>query len=157
MACETLPYLLLDVRGGRGLAVDGEAADEPFPQRAGEEVDEGRRKCCPARDLHPTGRGIDLRYARPSWLDSAGAPMFTHYEQLGNDSRAILVRKAFLQNFLMEHDLELIVWHWYERMQLRDDYHQGQHPYVESSVIARLGADMKIRQGTPQRTERDLE
>ncbi len=83
--------------------------------------------------------------------------MFTHYEQLGNDSRAILVRKAFLQNFLMEHDLELIVWHWYERMQLRDDYHQGQHPYVESSVIARLGADMKIRQGTPQRTERDLE
>jgi hypothetical protein len=53
------------------------------------------------------------------------------------------VRKSFLQNFLMEHNLELIVWHWYERMQLRDDYHKGQHLYVESSVM-RLGADMKI-------------
>ncbi|WP_439812347.1 hypothetical protein [Streptomyces sp. P9-2] len=101
--------------------------------------------------------GLTFDMRGPSWLDSAGAPMFTHYEQLGNDSRAILVRKSFLQNFLMERDLELIVWHWYERMQLRDDYHQGQHPYVESSVIARLGADMKIRHGTPQRTERDLE
>ncbi|MFJ8540071.1 hypothetical protein [Streptomyces sp. NPDC093591] len=93
----------------------------------------------------------------PGWLDTAGAPVFPHYEEPGDESRALLVRKTFLQNFLVEHSLELVVWHWYERMQLRDDYHQGKHPYVESSVIARLGADMKIGQGTPQRAERDLE
>ncbi|MFF8444117.1 hypothetical protein ACF07U_25025 [Streptomyces californicus] len=101
--------------------------------------------------------GLTFDMRGPSWLDTVGAPMFTYYEEPEDASRALLVRKPFLQKFLVEHNLELVVWHWYERMQLRDDYHQGQHPYVESNVIARLGADMNVRQGTPQRTERDLE
>lgn len=35
-------YLVPDVGGGRGVAVDGEAADEPVVQVTGEELDEGR-------------------------------------------------------------------------------------------------------------------
>lgn len=67
------------------------------------------------------------------------------------------MRKSFLRDFLVEHKLELIVLHWYQRMQLRDDYYRGKHPFVESSIGARLTAGMKIYQGAPRRTERDLD
>ncbi|HEX8869748.1 MAG TPA: hypothetical protein VF821_29075, partial [Lentzea sp.] len=93
----------------------------------------------------------------PSWLDASGAPVFTHYEESGDDSRALLVRRSFLQKFLAEHKLELIVLHWYERMELREHYYEGKHPYVESRTDARLTAAMKIYQRPPRRTQRDLD
>ncbi|MGH3766387.1 MAG: hypothetical protein ACRDTX_14765 [Pseudonocardiaceae bacterium] len=101
--------------------------------------------------------GLTFDMRGPSWLDATGAPIFTYYEEAGNDSRTFLVRKSFLRDFLVEHKLELIVLHWYQRMQLRDDYHRGKHPYVESSIDARLTAGMKIYQGAPRRTERGLD
>jgi len=100
--------------------------------------------------------GLTFDMRGPGWLDATGAPIFTYYEEAGSDSRALLVRKSFLRDFLVEHKLELIVLHWFERMQLHDD-HRGMHPFVESSVDARLTAGMTILQGTPRRTERDLD
>ncbi|ARF75931.1 hypothetical protein B7C62_29435 [Kitasatospora albolonga] len=92
----------------------------------------------------------------PSWLDAAGVPVFTYYEEPGDNSRAFLTRKSFLRDFLAQHGLELVVWHWYERMRVRSDDHRGSHPYVESSLVARLTADMQIHPGPPRRVERDL-
>ncbi|MFA1546104.1 hypothetical protein [Actinomadura chokoriensis] len=91
----------------------------------------------------------------PSWLDAEGAPVFTYYEERGNDSRALLVRASFLREFLAEHKLELIVLHGFERMRLSDD-HSGKHPFVESSVNARLTAELVLHLGKPRRTTRDL-
>lgn len=90
----------------------------------------------------------------PSWLDASGAPVFTYYEEAGNDSYALLVKASFLRAFLAGHKLELIMLHWFDRMQLSDDF-RGEHPYVESSIEARLTADLAIRQGAPRRTERN--
>lgn len=100
--------------------------------------------------------GLTFDMRGPSWLDAAGAPVFTYYKEAGNDSRALLARKSFVQEFLADQKLELIVLHWYQRMQLNDD-HRGKHPFVESSVDARLTASMTIRQSAPRRTERDLD
>jgi hypothetical protein len=101
--------------------------------------------------------GLTFDMRGPSWLDATGAPIFTYYEKPGDNSRALLVKKPFFRDFLVEHQLELIVLHWYERMQLRNDYHRGKHPFIESSTDARLTATMKIYQGAPRRTERDLD
>jgi hypothetical protein len=92
-----------------------------------------------------SGLTFDLR--GPSWLDATGTPIFTYYEEVGNDSRALL-RKSFLRDFLVEHKLELIVLHWYERMQLRNDYYRGKHPFVESSIDGR-------HEDLPRHTETD--
>lgn len=92
----------------------------------------------------------------PSWLDESGIAVFANYKNTQDDSRALLVRKTFLQAFLKEHKLELIAFHWFERMQIKDDY-SGENPYVEMSVSARLTASLAVHQGTPRRTERDLE
>jgi hypothetical protein len=99
--------------------------------------------------------GLTFDMRGPSWLDATGAPVFTYYEEEGNESRALLVRASFLRDLLAEHKLELIVVHWFERMQLSDD-HSDEHPFVESSVAARLTAELAIREGKPRRRERDL-
>jgi hypothetical protein len=59
-------------------------------------------------------------------------------------------------NFLAARKFELIVLHWFERMKLSDDY-GGEDPYVDSSVVARLGKELVIREGHRKRTERDPE
>ncbi|MER5261548.1 hypothetical protein ABTZ99_05615 [Actinosynnema sp. NPDC002837] len=100
--------------------------------------------------------GLTFDMRGPSWLDAEGAPVFTYYEQGENDSRALLARASYLREFLAEDKLELIVLHWFERMELSGD-HRGKHPFVESSVDALLTSDLVILEGTPRREERDLD
>jgi hypothetical protein len=91
----------------------------------------------------------------PSWLDETGAPIFTYYEESGNESRALLVRTSFLREFLAAQQLDLIVWHWFRRIELSNDW-SGKHPMVESSVDAWLRSNLAISEGEPRRTEHDL-
>ncbi|MET4095818.1 hypothetical protein [Arthrobacter sp. UYCu712] len=99
--------------------------------------------------------GLTFDMRGPSWLNAAGIPVFTYYEEEGNNSHALLVRASFLRNFLTTHKLALIVLHWFDRMELKED-HSGSHPYAESRIHARMSADLKIFEGTPRRSGRDL-
>ncbi len=91
----------------------------------------------------------------PSWLDSAGTPIFTYYEQAGSGSHALLVKKSFLQDFLAEHKLEIVALRWFERMEIKNNYN-GNNPYIEANATARLSSALTILQEVVDRTERDL-
>ncbi len=99
------------------------------------------------------GLSFDMR--GPSWLNADGTPVFTFYEEDGNASRALLVRATFLREFLAAQKLELVVLHWFQRMEL-SERHDGKHPQVQSAVEARLGSDLTIYAGEPRREEHDL-
>jgi hypothetical protein len=99
--------------------------------------------------------GLTFDMRGPSWLDSKGTPVFTYYEKDGSESSALLVRSSFLQKYLAEHELELIVFHWFHRMELGGGHH-GPHPEVSSSGEVRLTAELELREGPPRRTKRDL-
>ncbi|MFC4109999.1 hypothetical protein ACFOX0_29255 [Micromonospora zhanjiangensis] len=100
-----------------------------------------------------TGLSFDMR--GPSWLDADGSPIFAHHSQPGDDSRALLVRASYLRDYLAERQLELVVLHWFERMELTGS-HDGPFPSVSVSVAARMGADLALHEGPPRRDERDL-
>lgn len=99
------------------------------------------------------GLSFDMR--GPSWLDANGTPVFTYYEEPGDTSRALLVRADFLREFLTARKLELVVLHWFQRLELSDQ-RGGKHPQVQSSVEARLGPDLTVHEGKPRRQEHDL-
>ncbi|WP_409186516.1 hypothetical protein F9C11_20695 [Amycolatopsis sp. VS8301801F10] len=99
--------------------------------------------------------GLTFDVRGPSWQDAASTPVFTYYEEEGNDSHALLVRASFLRKFLAENELEFIVLHWFERMKLGDDL-SSEHPCVESRVDAWLTADLALHEGKPNRMERGL-
>ena len=99
------------------------------------------------------GLSFDMR--GPSWLDDDGTPVFTYYEEPGNESRALLVRAAFLQEFLAAQKLELVALHWFERMELSDK-RDGKHPQVQVNTNARLASDLTIHADTQERSECDL-
>jgi hypothetical protein len=96
------------------------------------------------------GLSFDMR--GPSWLDTDGKPVFSYYEDPGNASRTLLVRADFLRAFLQEHKLELVVLHWFERIELNDRY-DGQHPRVYVTTNARLTAGLRLHTETPERNE----
>jgi hypothetical protein len=99
------------------------------------------------------GLSFDMR--GPSWLPADGTPVFTYYEEPGTTSRALLVKATFLREFLEAHELQLVVLHWFRRWEL-SERHGDKHPQVESSVEARLGSDLAVREGKPRREEHDL-
>jgi hypothetical protein len=99
------------------------------------------------------GLSFDMR--GPSWRDADGNPVFTYYQEPGNESRALLVRAAFLREFLTAHKLELVALHWFERMEL-SDRHDGKHPQIDATTNARLASDLSIHADKPIRTERDF-
>jgi hypothetical protein len=91
----------------------------------------------------------------PSWLSADGTPMFTYYEEVGNASRALLVKATFLREFLAAHQLALVVLHWFERTELNDRYN-GKHPQVYVTTNAMLASNLKLSANKQLRTERDL-
>jgi len=91
----------------------------------------------------------------PSWLGDDGTPVFAYSEEPGSDSRALLVQAAFLGEFPAAQRLELLVLHWFRRMELSDSY-GGSHPQVESAIEARVNANLIIRTGKARRREHDL-
>jgi hypothetical protein len=99
------------------------------------------------------GLSFDMR--GPSWLHADGTPVFTYYEEPGNTSRALLVKATFLRKFLEANKLELVVLHWFQRLELTER-HGDKHPQIQSSVEARLGPDLSVKTGKPRREEHDL-
>lgn len=68
-----------------------------------------------------------------------------------------MIRASYLREFLAERDLELVVLHTFERMELKDDYHHdGPFPSINASVDARLGSDLTVHTGRTRREERDV-
>ena len=60
-----------------------------------------------------------------------------------------------MREFLAAQKLELIVLHWFRRIELTSDWN-GEHPMAESSIDAWLAPDLTIREGEPRRTEHHL-
>ena len=99
------------------------------------------------------GLSFDMR--GPSWLNADRAPVFSYYEEPGNESRALLVRADFLEEFLAVQKLELVALQWFERMELSDTYDR-KHPQVHSATEARVSANLTIHTGKARRREHDL-
>jgi hypothetical protein len=117
-------------------------------------IGESASTVLPSSFLQQTaGLSFDMR--GPSWLDADGTPVFTYYEESGNASWALLVRATFLREFLTTHKLELMVLHWFQRMEL-SERRGDKHPQVQSAIEARLGSDLAIHEGKRRREERDL-
>ena len=95
--------------------------------------------------------GLSFDMSGPSWLDAAGVPIFTFYEEAGNDSYSLLVRRAFLRDFLSEQKLELVVQHWFQRMKLSDT--SERQPLIQSSTDAWLASDLGIHESASRREE----
>ena len=91
----------------------------------------------------------------PSWLAADSTPTFAYYEEAGDASRALLVRAAFLRNFLAANKLALVVLHWLERMELKDRF-DGKHPQIHATTSAILTWDLKLTANKQLRTEHDL-
>jgi hypothetical protein len=117
-------------------------------------VGESARTTLPST-LIQQAAGLTFDMRGPSWLDATGAPVFTYYEEAGDDSHVFLVRASFLQAFLAEHNLELVFLHWFERMKLQQSY-SGEHPYLEATSNGRMTSDLEIHVGQEVRTERSL-
>jgi hypothetical protein len=80
----------------------------------------------------------------PSWRDAAGVIVFTNYRDRSADRRtALLVRGSWLQTFLRQHNLELLVASWFER-RLLDGDHRQRHPSQDVYSAARIDADLNI-------------
>lgn len=56
--------------------------------------------------------------------------------------------------FLAAQKLELVVLHWFQRMELSDRY-DGKQPQVESAIEARVSANLTIHTGNASRCEHD--
>lgn len=100
------------------------------------------------------GLSFDMR--GPSWLDASGSPVFTYYEEPGNESHALLVRASFMRDFLTKANIELIAVLWFERMDLSSD-RRDKSPYIESTSMAWFDSTLKPHVSKPTRTERNLE
>jgi hypothetical protein len=92
----------------------------------------------------------------PSWLNAGGTPVFTYYEEPGNSSHALLARASFLQDFLTAYQLELVVLHWFERMELSSE-HDRKHPQISARTNARVTANLKLHTNAPKRSEHNLD
>lgn len=91
----------------------------------------------------------------PSWLDTNGSPVFAYHRRNGSRGGAVLVRATYLRNCLAERRLDLIVLHWFERVELTSA-HDGPFPRVSVSLADRVSAGLKVEEGPHQREERDL-
>lgn len=99
------------------------------------------------------GLSFDLR--GPSWLDTAGKPVFTYYTESGSDSTALLVKATFLREFLPVQKLQLVALHWFDRIELTSE-HDRKHPQVQVATEARLTPALVVHAGEPRRDEHDL-
>jgi hypothetical protein len=99
------------------------------------------------------GLSFDLR--GPSWLDTAGKPVFTYYKEDDSDITALLVRATFLREFLPAQKLQLVALHWFDRIDLTNE-HDRKHPQIQVTTEARLTPALVVYTGEPRRDEHDL-
>ncbi|MEV4237048.1 hypothetical protein AB0J47_17935 [Nocardia sp. NPDC049737] len=118
-------------------------------------IEETARTTMPSTFMQ-RGAGLSLDMRGPSWVDSVGDPVFVFYEEQDGRCSALLVRASHLRRFLVERNLELIVLHWFDRMEITGDG-SGGRPYVESSSAARITADLAVHTTEPHRAVRTLE
>jgi hypothetical protein len=90
----------------------------------------------------------------PCWLDAKDRVVFTSVGD-NNDRprRGFLVHWHWLQTFLEEHDLELVVASWYERRFL-DRAATRTHRLEDVVSAARIDAQMNIHLSEPNRVDR---
>lgn len=100
---------------------------------------------------------LDFDVRGPSWFDETGVAVFTNYRDADGPGHGFLVRASYLQSFLEEHNFELLVIHWFERIEIKEDYADDElHPRVEVHSVARIDKRLRVRSAEPKRTERDL-
>ncbi len=89
----------------------------------------------------------------PCWREN-GEVVITSYGDRDRDrSRALLVRDAWLSQFLRAHDLEILCASWHERWSVHD-HAQASDPWGNVWSAARIDADLKIDLTAPIRESR---
>lgn len=90
----------------------------------------------------------------PSWLDAQGTVVFTNVgDSSDRRGRGLLVRWRWLQTFLEEHDLDLMIASWYER-RFFDSVDTRVHRFEDVVSAARIDAQMSIHLSKPDRVDR---
>ena len=89
----------------------------------------------------------------PCWLDAQDTVVFTNVgDSNERRGRGLLVRWHWLQTFLEEHDLDLVIASWYERRFL-DDVHTHTHRFEDVVSAARIDAQMSVHLSEPNRVD----
>lgn len=90
----------------------------------------------------------------PCWLDHSGAVVFTNFgDSSDRRGRGMLVRRHWLQAFLEDHDLDLVIASWTERRFL-DSVNTHTHRFEDVVSAARIDAQMNLYPGEPNRVDR---
>jgi len=93
--------------------------------------------------------------AGPSWVDDAGTVLYQFQWLPQRAARGLLVRETHLTELLEQRGLELVVWGWMERMNMRSSPQMSRQrdPWVKIKHTAWLGSTLKLRSLSATREE----
>ncbi|MDQ1215822.1 hypothetical protein [Microbacterium arborescens] len=93
--------------------------------------------------------------AGPSWVDDAGTVLYQFQWIAHRAARGLLVRETHLTELLDQRGLELVVWGWMERMNMRSGPQMSRQrdPWVKVKYNAWLGSTLKLRNPSATRQE----